>query len=256
MNVFETVIYERVGDIAYVTLNRPRVLNAFSIQMRDDLFEVLTAVGKDDEIRVLVIKGAGEKAFCGGADLSEFLTAPSAVKARRIRALRDLWGVLQRLPQPVIAVLHGYVFGSGMEIALFADIRIAAPDVVFGLPEVDLGILPGAGGTQTVPRVIGLSRALDMLLTRRRIGAQEALRTGLVGKVVAREKLLEAADEIASGIARHRPDVVRAAKQAVLHGQDMSLRDGLKLEKRLAAGAGMDRRSTMKTSAEKVSLYA
>lgn len=256
MNAFETVIYERVGDIAYVTLNRPQVLNAFSVQMRDDLFEVLTAVGKDDEIRVLVIKGAGEKAFCGGADLSEFLTAPSAVEARRIRALRDLWGVLRRLPQPVIAVLHGYVFGSGMEIALFSDIRIAAEDVVFALPEVDLGILPGAGGTQTVPRVIGLSRALDMLLTRRRIGAQEALRTGLVGKVVAREKLLEAADEIARGIALHRPDVARAAKRAVLQGQDMSLQDGLKLEKRLAAGVGMNQGSIAKRNTGKVSLYA
>ena len=176
MNGFETVIYERSGNIGYVTLNRPRVLNVYSVQMRDDLYEVLNAIKVDDEIRVAIFKGAGEKAFCAGADLSEFLTAPSVVKARQIRILRDLWGLFRSMPQPLIAALHGYVLGSGMEIALFCDIRIAAENVIFGLPEMGLGIIPGAGGTQTLPRVIGLSRSLDMLLTNRRMDAQEAHR--------------------------------------------------------------------------------
>ena len=111
-------------------------------------------------MRVVVFSGAGEKAFCAGADLKEFLTAPSAVKARRIRAVRDLWKLFLSIPQPLIAALHGYVLGSGIEIALFCDIRIASPDVIFGLPEVGLGILPAAGATQTLPRVLGLAGSL------------------------------------------------------------------------------------------------
>jgi enoyl-CoA hydratase/carnithine racemase len=234
MNGFETVIYERSGNIGYVTLNRPRVLNVYSVQMRDDLYEVLNAIKVDDEIRVVIVKGAGEKAFCAGADLSEFLTAPSVVKARQIRVLRDLWGLFRSMPQPLIAALHGYVLGSGMEIALFCDIRIAAVNVVFGLPEMGLGIIPGAGGTQTLPRIIGLSRSLDMLLTNRRMDAQEALDAGLVSRIVPGDRLLETADEVARKIASYSVTAVRNAKQAILQGLDMSLQQGLELERRLA----------------------
>jgi enoyl-CoA hydratase/carnithine racemase len=234
MSDFETIIFEKQGPVAYVTLNRPRVLNVFSVQMRDDLYEVLNAIKVDDEIRVVVVKGAGEKAFCTGADLSEFLTAPSVVKARQIRVLRDLWGLFRSMPQPLIAALHGYVLGSGMEIALFCDIRIAAENVIFGLPEMGLGIIPGAGGTQTLPRVIGLSRSLDMLLTNRRMDAQEALDAGLVSRVVPGDRLLETADEMARKIASYSVTAVRNAKQAILQGLDMSLQQGLELERRLA----------------------
>jgi enoyl-CoA hydratase/carnithine racemase len=234
MNGFETVIYEKKGHVAYVTLNRPNALNAYSVRMRDDLYEVLTAVRADDEVRVAVLKGAGEKAFCAGADLTEFLTAPSVVRARRIRGVRDLWGLFLKIPQPLIAALHGYVLGSGLEIALFCDLRIAADDVVFGLPEVGLGIIPGAGATQTLPRVAGLSRCLDMLLTGRRLNAKEAHQYGLVSRVVSRERLLGAADEMARQISLCDPAAVRNAKQAVLRGLDMSLEQGLELEKSLA----------------------
>jgi enoyl-CoA hydratase/carnithine racemase len=234
MSNFETIIFEKHGPVAYVTLNRPRVLNVYSVQMRDDLYEVLNAIKADDEIRVVIVKGAGEKAFCAGADLSEFLTAPSVVKARQIRVLRDLWGLFRSMPQPLIAALHGYVLGSGMEIALFCDIRIAAENVIFGLPEMGLGIIPGAGGTQTLPRVIGLSRSLDMLLTNRRMDAQEALNAGLVSRVVPGDRLLETADEMARKIASYSVTAVRNAKQAILQGLDMSLQQGLELERRLA----------------------
>lgn len=232
---FETVIYEKSHGIATVTLNRPHALNAYSVQMRDDLYEVLGAVRVDDEVRVVVFRGAGDKAFCAGADLKEFLTAPSAVKARDIRALRDLWRLFLSMPQPLVAVLHGYVLGSGIEIALYCDLRIASEDVVFGLPEVGLGILPAAGGTQTLPRVLGLARSIDMLLTGRRLGGQEALQAGLVNLLVPREKLLQSADEVVRRIAALDPVVVRNAKQAVLRGLDMSLGQGLELESRLAA---------------------
>jgi enoyl-CoA hydratase/carnithine racemase len=235
MDGFATVIYEKTDrGIAYVTLNRPDALNAFSVRMRDDLFEVLSAIKEDDEVRVAVIKGAGKRAFCSGADLTEFLTAPSVVKARRIRAVRDLWRLFLSVPQPVIAALHGYVLGSGIEIALFCDLRIASRDVIFGLPEVGLGILPGAGGTQTLPRVMGIAGALDMLLTGRRLGGQEALQMGLVNRVVLRNELLKTADEMAQTIASFDPQAVRNAKQAVMKGMDMSLAQGLDLEWRLA----------------------
>jgi enoyl-CoA hydratase/carnithine racemase len=235
MGGFETAIYEKTDKgIAYVTLNRPQSLNAFSVRMRDDLYEILSAIRQDDEVRVAVIKGSGDKAFCAGADLKEFLTAPSVIKARRIRAIRDLWRLFLSLPQPLIAALHGYVLGSGIEIALFCDLRIAAEDVIFGLPEVGLGILPAAGGTQTLPRILGMAGALDMLLTGRRLNGQEALQMGLVNRLLPRSELLNEVDETARKIASFDPAVVQNAKQAVKRGMDMSLAQGLDLEWRLA----------------------
>lgn len=237
MEGFETVIYEKKGQIAYVTLNRPRALNAYSVRMRDDLYEVLSAVKIDDEVRVVVVKGAGDKAFCAGADLTEFLTAPSVVEARHIRAVRDLWKLFSSMPQPLVAALHGYVLGSGLEIALYCDIRIASDDALFGLPEVGLGIIPGAGGTQTLPRIMGLSWTLDMLLANRRLSGDEAHRYGLVSRVVPRQKLYATVDEVARQIAAYEPAAVRCAKLAVMKGLDMSLEQGLDLEKRLATMA-------------------
>ena len=234
MNGFETVIYEKNGSIACVTLNRPQALNAFSVKMRDELFEILSAIKLDDDVRAVIFKGAGEKAFCAGADLKEFLTAPSAVRARHIRSVRDLWRLFTIMPQPLIAALHGYVLGSGVEIALYCDLRAATPDAVFGFPEVTLGILPAAGGTQTLPRILGLSGALDMLLTGRRLNAQEALGRGMVNQVVPRERLLQTTEAWAQKIASCDPIVVRNAKRALIHGMDMTLDQGLDLEWRLA----------------------
>jgi enoyl-CoA hydratase/carnithine racemase len=235
MGGFETVIYEKTEQgVAHITLNRPQALNAFSVRMRDDLYEILSAIKEDDEVRVVVFKGAGEKAFCAGADLKEFLTAPSVVKARRIRGVRDLWKLFLSIPQPLIAALHGYVLGSGMEIALYCDVRIASEDVIFGLPEVGLGILPAAGGTQTLPRIMGMAGALDMLLTGRRLNGQEALQRGLVNRLLPRSEFLKTADEIALTIASYDPRGVQHAKQAVKQGIEMSLAQGLDLEWRLA----------------------
>jgi len=126
MNGFKTLIYEKRDGIAYVTLKRPQVLNIYNIQMRDDLYEVLRTIKDDSEVRVAIFKGAGEKAFCAGADLSEFLTAPSPIVARQVRFERDVWGLFLGIPQPLIAALQGYVLGSGIEIALCCDIRIAS----------------------------------------------------------------------------------------------------------------------------------
>jgi enoyl-CoA hydratase/carnithine racemase len=234
MNGFQTLIYEKMDAIASVTLNRPEALNVYNIQMRDDLYEVLSAIKDDDEIRVAIFKGAGDRAFCAGADLSEFLTAPAPAEARRVRWERDVWGLFLSIPQPLIAAVHGYVLGSGIEIALCCDIRIASQDARFGLPEVGLGIIPAAGATQTLPRTIGRARALEMLLTNRWVDAEEASRIGLVNMVVSKDKLIEAAEEMAHTIASHNPMAVRNAKQAVIRGLELPLAEGLDLEKRLA----------------------
>ena len=235
MSGFKTLIYEKNGNIAYVTLNRPEVLNIYNIQMRDDLYEVLGAIKDDSEVRVAVFRGAGEKAFCAGADLSEFLTAPSPIIARQVRFERDVWSFFLGVPQPLIAAVHGFVLGSGIEIALCCDIRIASEGTKFGLPEVGLGIIPAAGGTQTLPRAIGRGRALEMLLTNRWMSGEEALQCGLVNRLVPKDKLLETAEEMARTIASYDAVAVRNAKQAVVRGLDLPLTEGLELEKRLAS---------------------
>ena len=235
MENFETLIYEKSDSIAYVTLNRPQVLNIYNIQMRDNLYQVLQAIRDDPEVKVAIFKGAGEKAFCAGADLSEFLTAPSPVIARQVRFGRDVWALFLNIPQPLIAAVHGYVLGSGMEIALCCDIRIASEDTRFGLPEVGLGIIPAAGGTQTLPRIVGRGRALEMLLTNRWLTSGEAFQFGLVNRVVPKDKLLNTADELAKKIASYDPMAVRNAKEAVVRGLDLPLTEGLDLERRLAS---------------------
>ncbi len=235
MNGFQTVLYEKKDGVAHVTLHRPAALNAFSIQMRDDLYAVLAAIKDDSEVRVVILKGAGEKAFCAGADLSEFLSAPPPVAARQVRFARDIWGLFLSIPQPMLAALHGYVLGSGIEMSLCCDIRIAAADARFGLPEVALGIIPAAGGTQTLPRVVGRSRALEMLLTNRWLNAAEAERVGLVNRVVPREQLFPLVEEMALAIVALDPLAVRSAKEAVLRGLELPLAAGLALESNLAA---------------------
>ncbi len=238
MSAFETLIFEKRGDVAHVTLNRPEVLNIHNVQMRDDMFEVLSAIKGDTEIRVAVFSGAGEKAFCAGADLSEFLTSPPPLAAREVRLDRDLWGLFLSIPQPLIAAVHGYVLGSGLEMALCCDLRIAADNARFGLPEIGLGMIPAAGGTQTLPRMAGLGQALDMLLTNRWIDANEAFETGLINKVVTPDQLNPEAEEMAHKIASREPRVIRSAKQAVMRGLDLPLDQGLELEKRIALNLG------------------
>jgi len=234
MSTFETLILEKTSFTATVILNRPQVMNIHNMAMRDDLYEVLTAIREDDEIRVVLFKGAGEKAFCAGADLKEFLTAPPPTTAREVRFDADLWNLFTQMPQPLVAAVHGYCLGSGIEIALCCDLVLASDDAKFGLPEVGLGIIPAAGGTQTVPRSVGQGAALEMMLTNRWIDAEEAWQIGLVNKVVPRPELFGEATETANRIAAYHPGITRLAKEAVLRGLDLKLEQGLELEKRLA----------------------
>lgn len=235
MSNFEVIIYEKKDNIGYVTLNRPQALNAYNLQMRDELYQVLGAIKDDHEVRVAIFRGAGRRAFCAGADLTEFLTAPSPVIARQVRWKRDVWGLFLSITKPVIAALHGYVLGSGIEIALCCDIRLASEDAQFSLPELGLGIIPAAGGSQTLPRVIGKAKALEMLLTGRWLKAEEAHYLGLVNRVVPRRNLLSEAERIASKIKLYNPIAVACAKQAITRGLDMSLEQGLELEAKLGS---------------------
>lgn len=232
---FETIRFEKKSAIAHITLCRPDVLNVYNTQMRDDLYEILNAIKNDPDAKAVIVSGAGEKAFCAGADLSEFLTAPSPNIARQVRWRRDVWGLFLSLPQPLIAALYGYVLGSGLEIALCCDIRICSHDTRFGVPEVGLGIIPAAGGSQTLPRIIGTSRALEMLLTKRFMNSAEAYHCKLVNQVVTREGLQTAAFELARKISGFDPETVQLAKRAILRGLDLSLAAGLELEKRSSA---------------------
>src|SRR6266571_2177769 len=199
---FAAVLYEKEGPLALVALNRPNVLNAYNVQMRDDLYQVLRAVRDDPEVRVMILRGEGP-AFSTGGDVAEFGSAPSPIGAR--------------------------------EMALLCDLCIAAEDTIFFLPETGLGMIPGVGGTQTAPRAISLGRALDMVLTGRRVGAQEALHIGLANRVVPRDTLLTAAKALAYTLAQCDPRVVALAKRAIRQGGNLSLAEGLSLEKRLFA---------------------
>jgi enoyl-CoA hydratase/carnithine racemase len=233
MSTFETIIYEKSDGTAYVTLNRPQALNAYNIKMRDELYAVLGAIRDDPDVHVIILKGAGEKAFCAGADLTEFLTAPAPVIARQARFERDVWGLFLSIEKPCIAAMHGYVLGSGIEMALCCDIRLASEDTRFGLPEPGLGIIPAAGGSQTLPRVVGRAAALEMLLSGRWITAAEARRLRLVNKVVPRSALYSEAEEMAGKIKAHPPLAVSYVKRAVTQGLDLPLPAGLELEERL-----------------------
>ena len=234
MSDFETIIYQKLDDIGYVTLNRPHALNVYNIKMRDELYQVLSAIRDDPEVRVAIFKGAGERAFCAGADLTEFLTAPSPLIARKARWERDVWGLFLSIAKPLIAALHGYVLGSGIEIALSCDIRLASEDAQFGLPEPQLGIIPAAGGSQTLPRAVGGAKALEILFSGRWIGADEAKQLKLVNRVVPRKELLPEAERLAKKIAGLDLAAVGYAKQAITRGLDLGLKQGLELEARLA----------------------
>jgi enoyl-CoA hydratase/carnithine racemase len=202
--------------------------------MRDDLWEVLYAVDNDPEVRAMVLRGEGPDAFCVGADLTEFGTAPSQVVARRVRWERDVFGRLYDLSKPTVAAVHGHVIGSGTELAALCDLRIAASDASFSMPETSLGLVPAAGGTQTLSRLVGRSRALHMVLAGAGLDAHGALAAGLVTRVVPRGKLRAAADRLARRLAATPAASVRSAREALRAAWRLSLADGLLVERRLA----------------------
>ena len=229
------VLYETDanGEIAVLTLNRPRVLNAYNTAMRDALYESLLAVQDDPNVRVIVVRGNGSS-FCTGGDLREFGAAPSPRRAREIRWLRDVWGLLWALPKITIAAVHGFAVGAGFEMAMLCDQCIASTEARFAFPETGLGMIPGATGTQTIPRLLGVGRAMSVVLSGEWLDAQAARRLGLVSKVVARPRLQRTAYGVAKRFARLNPDAATNLKRAVNEGLDRSLDHALAHEQRLA----------------------
>ena len=235
--MFDTLLYDKQDGIAWITLNRPALLNAINMRMRDELWDVVQAVRDDPDVHVVIFKGAGERAFSAGADISEFGTAPSYVESRRARRQRDLWGLILSLEKPLIAAIHGYALGAGIELPMCCDLRIASEDARLGLPEVSLGYIPSAGGTQTLPRHVPPGVAMHMILTGDPIDAGTALRHGLVQRVVPRERLYQEAELLARTLMSRGQLALGLAKRAVLEGLELPLAEGLALERRLAARA-------------------
>jgi len=227
------VDYEKEGRIAIFTINRPEVRNAQNLEVKRRLHDAFVDFRDDPDLWVCIITGAGEKAFCAGADMKELLPfmrehlpgSPWAMPANPIRGF-ELW-------KPIIAAINGLALGGGLELALACDIRIASENARFGQPEVTIGLIPGGGGTQRLPRLIPWCKAAEMILMGRIIDAAEAYRIGLVNAVVPQEQLMSTAKEWAEEICRSAPLAVRAAKEAMVKGTSMSLEQGLQLENTL-----------------------
>lgn len=226
----DEVLYDVRDQVAWITLNRPEAMNAISDGVRAQLPQAIERAEGDDAARVMVISGNGERAFCAGADVKGFVEVDSLTRLRQTRAHAHWILAFDRARKPIIAAIHGYCLGGGLEIALACDIRIAADDAKFGLPEVTRGTLPGAGGTQRLARVVGLGRALDIALSGEHISADDALRMGLVSRLVPRSQLTTTAEALALRIASHAPLSVLLTKEAVRGSLDTDLPTGLRIE--------------------------
>jgi enoyl-CoA hydratase/carnithine racemase len=230
MKTYETILYTVDEQVATVTLNRPDVHNAQNDTLRREMYDVFAALSTEDGVKAVVVTGAGERAFSAGADIREFVASATPTELRERRKRIEYRAMMDRCPQPIIAAINGFALGGGLELALACDIRIAAENATLGLTEINLAIIPGGGGTQRLPRLIGRGKALEMILTGARIPAAEALRLGLVERVVPTGEALKAATELARTIAEKAPIALRYAKEAVVKGLGMSLEDGLRLE--------------------------
>ncbi len=222
---------EREGHIGWIVLDRPDQINAINDAIRIGVPKALAELADDAEVRVIVIRGEGARGFCAGADIKEKRAAETSLQVRR-RMERARWiEAVDRVEKPVIAAIHGFCMGGGMELALACDIRFVSPDAVLSLPETGLGLIPGGGGTQRLPRVVGPGRALDLLLTGERLSAEQAHAIGLVTRVSTSNETLRAeVSELAARIANKPPTATLFAKQAARAAMGLELKAGLDLE--------------------------
>jgi enoyl-CoA hydratase len=218
---FEHLLLERDGAIATVTINRPRVLNALSAQTFDELRAAVLALQRDDEVRAVIVTGAGDKSFAAGADVKELSQQAPAAGREHVRRAQQVLDLIEQLGKPVIAAINGYCLGGGCELAMACTVRIAAETARLGQPEINLGLMPGYAGTQRLSRLIGRGRALELLLTGEPVTAAEALRLGLVNRVVPPAELLAAARTLAATFAAKPPIAVRYILDAVHAGLSM-----------------------------------
>ena len=226
---YQNVFVTREGAIGIVQLNRPKVLNALNFEVMSELVSALEELDREAAVKVIILTG-GERAFAAGADLAEMsqATPVDLVLGRRF----ELWDRIRKISKPIIAVVSGYCLGGGNELAMNCDLIVASETATFGQPEVNVGIIPGAGGTQRLPRVVGKYKAMEMILTGKSISADEAYRIGLVNHVVPPESLMEEAKKIATDIASKPPISIRSAKEAILKAQDTTLEVGLEFERK------------------------
>lgn len=231
----ENILYEKINNIGIITISRPKALNALNTATLKELDETLNRVAEDKDIYVLIITGSGEKAFVAGADISE-MKDMNVLEGRAFGILGNtVFRKLEKLEIPTIAAVNGFALGGGCELALSCDIRLASENAKFGQPEVTLGITPGFGGTQRLPRIIGASNAKELIFTGRIVKADEALELGLVNKVVPADNLMPAARELAEKIALNAPIAVRLCKTAVDRGSQCDIDTGLMYESEVFA---------------------
>jgi len=228
----ETVLLERQDRVAILTVNRPEKLNALNQQVRDEMLAHLAAIEVDDGLGVVVVTGAGEKSFIAGADIAEF-EGRTPFDQRQAMASPRIFDVMAGFPKPVVAMVNGFCLGGGCELALSCDLRVASERARFGQPEIKLGLIPGGGGTQRLPRQVGLGHAMRLILTGAMIDAAEARAIGLVELVVPHEELRARTLELAGEIASKSPLTVRVAKEALRASQRMAIEEGIAYERDL-----------------------
>lgn len=225
-----SVSLRHVDQVGILTIERPDVHNCLNLETLRTMREHIAALQLDKETRVVIVTGAGEKAFCAGADLKERRTMTESQVQEFIRTIRDTFTELERLNKPVIAAINGAAFGGGTELALSCDLRVLSETALMGLTETSLGIIPGAGGTQRLPRIVGKAKAKELIFTARRISSGEALDIGLVNRVVPADQVLTSALELANEIAQNAPIALAQAKHAIDFGMETDLQTGLAIE--------------------------
>jgi len=230
---YKHIIYDKEGELATITFNRPEVRNALNYLAIDEALDAAAKASADETIRVLILTGAGEKAFISGADIGELQQRNTLTElGERSGRRRVLTNLLETMPKPTIAAVNGFAIGAGLEVSMACTLRIAADTAKFGLPEINLGIMPGGAGTQRLPRLVGKGRAMEMILTGEIIDAAEAYRIGLVNRVVPLAELMDHTKELAGKLTAKSPLAIMIAKDTINTGLDLNLAEGIRYEQK------------------------